>query len=196
MEANSFATVVTVSSAGMVATHLPLILDRSRGPSGTLEGHIARANPQAAETLADQDALVIFTGPHAYISPSWYATTAEHGKVVPTWNYVAVHAYGLVRFQEGHEFLSRHLEALVTRHEAGRENPWSISDAPPQYIAQLARAIVGFEIPITRIEGKWKMSQNRPEADIDGVIAGLGASASLHDREVAEIVASVRPRPA
>ncbi len=196
MEANSFATLVTVSSSGMVATHLPLILDRSRGESGTLEGHVARANPQATETLADHDALVIFSGPHAYISPSWYATAAEHGKVVPTWNYVAIHAYGPVRFREGHEFLGRHLDALVTTHEAGRENPWLISDAPAQYIAQLERAIVGFEIPISRIEGKWKMSQNRPQADIDGVIAGLGASASVHDREVGEIVASVRPRPA
>ncbi|MEO9251227.1 MAG: FMN-binding negative transcriptional regulator [Gemmatimonadaceae bacterium] len=194
MDAHPFATLVTASSDGLFATHLPLVLDRSRGPHGTLQGHVARANPQHKQMLVLPEALVIFSGADAYITPMWYAAKAEHGKVVPTWNYVAVHGYGTITFRDDHTFLRPHLEALTKRHEGKRDEPWLLSDAPEEYIAQLERAIVGFELPISRLEGKWKMSQNRSSADIDGVVRGLAASPDVGDRAVGEIVQAVRPR--
>jgi transcriptional regulator len=193
MEAHPFAALVTASEDGLFATHLPLVLDRTRGPCGVLEGHIARANPQHRQVPVVAEALVIFSAPNAYITPTWYPEKAEHGKVVPTWNYVAVHAYGTVRFRDDDEFLERHLQALVTQQERSREQPWAVSDAPAEYIAQQRRAIVGFELPISRLEGKWKMSQNRSARDIDGVVDGLSRSTVAGDREVAEIVKSVKP---
>ncbi len=194
MEAHPFATLVTASTDGLFATHLPLVLDRTLGPHGTLEGHVARANPHHRQALLVPEALVIFSAPNAYITPAWYPSKAEHGKVVPTWNYVAVHAYGPVNFRDDHAFLRRHLEALTNQQEARRDQPWALSDAPAEYIEQQERAIVGFELPITRVEGKWKMSQNRSTADIDGVVRGLASSSEMGDRVVAEIVQAVRPR--
>jgi transcriptional regulator len=190
IEAHPFGALVTASPDGLFATHLPLVLDRTRGPHGTLEGHVARANPHHRHALAITEALVIFTGPDAYITPTWYRSKEEHGKVVPTWNYVAVHVYGTLRFVEGSAFLARHLRELTGRHEAGRDHPWAVSDAPAEFIAQQAQAIIGVELAITRLEGKWKMSQNRPPADIDGVVRGLGGSPNAGDRAVAEIVAA------
>ncbi len=137
--------------------------------------------------------MALFSGPDGYVSPAWYAAKREHGKVVPTWNYVAVHAYGVVRFTDDSAYLRRHLDELTDRHEAGREHPWATSDAPAAFVEQLARAIVGVEIELTRLEGKWKMSQNRSAADIDGVVRGLGDSPDAGDRAVAEIVAARRP---
>ena len=193
MDAHPFAVLVTASADGLYATHLPLVLDRARGPHGTLEGHVARANPHHRQTLAAAEGLVIFSPPNAYITPSWYPAKAEHGRVVPTWNYVAVHAYGPVHFRDDHAFLRRHLEALTARHEAGRDAPWAVGDAPADFIGALERAIVGVEVPITRLEGKWKMSQNRSAADIDGVVRGLASSPAAGDRDVAEIVERARP---
>lgn len=188
MEAHSLGALVTASADGMFATHLPFILNRGKGTHGILEGHLARANPHHRHAHAGE-ALVIFTGPDAYITPSWYPSKAEHGKVVPTWNYVAVHVYGELRFTEDPAYLRRHLEELTARHETGREVPWTLDDAPTGYIDQLQRAIVGVELAITRIEGKWKMSQNRPAADVEGVIAGLGRSSHPTDQAVADLVA-------
>jgi transcriptional regulator len=194
MDAHPFAMLVTASVDGLFATHLPLVLDRTRGPHGTLVGHVARANPHHRQTLAIPEALVVFSGPSAYITPTWYPAKAEHGKVVPTWNYVAVHAYGTLRFRDGdREFLRAHLEALTNRHESDRVKPWAVSDAPEEFIAQLERAVVGFELPIARMEGKWKMSQNRSAADIDGVVRGLAGSDGADDRAVGKIVQAVRP---
>jgi transcriptional regulator len=193
LDAHPFAVLVTASAEGLVATHLPIVLDQTRGPHGTLEGHIARANAQHRQLSVTSEALVIFSGPNAYITPTWYPSKAAHGKVVPTWNYVAVHAYGVLRFREDDEFLRRHLAQLTRRHEEGREKPWAVADAPADYLAQQRRAIVGVELEITRLEGKWKMSQNRSAEDIDGVVAGLSSSASPDDREVAAIVDGVRP---
>jgi transcriptional regulator len=193
IEAHPLGALVTASAEGLFATHLPLLVDRTRGPSGVLEGHVARANPHHRRLPLTAEAMVIFAGPEAYVTPAWYASKAEHGKVVPTWNYVAVHAYGTLRFVEDAEWLHAHLGRLTQRHEGAREAPWSMADAPADYIAQLARAIVGVELTITRLEGKWKMSQNRPGADIDGVVRGLGESPSAGDRAVAEIVAARRP---
>jgi transcriptional regulator len=193
IEAHPFGALVTASPEGLYATHLPLVLDRSRGARGALVGHVARANAHHAISAAAGEALVIFTGPDAYVSPSFYATKAVHGKVVPTWNYVAVHVYGAVRFTEDPAFLRAHLEQLTARHERDRAQPWSLADAPAEYIEQMMRAIVGVEIEISRIEGKWKMSQNRSSEDIDGVVAGLRASSDAREREVATIVDARRP---
>jgi transcriptional regulator len=193
MEAHPLAALVTSSSEGLIATHLPLLVDRTRGALGTLAGHVARANPQQRQAREGDEALVIFSAHDAYITPAFYPAKARDGKVVPTWNYVAVHAYGTLRFVSDPTALRRHLEALTSRHEASREQPWSVSDAPDEYIARMMGAIVGVEIEITRLEGKWKMSQNRAAEDIDGVIAGLEASGDAATREVAGIVRARRP---
>ena len=196
VEAHPLATLVTAvgGSSGMFGTHLPLLLDRSTGPFGRLVGHIARANPHAKQLAGGaSDALVIFTGPDAYITPNWYATKAESGRVVPTWNYVAVHAYGKIALRGEPEFLRPHLEMLVRTHEPSRAGRWEVSDAPDEYVAQQLRAIVGLEITIDRLEGKWKMSQNRPAADIDGVMSGLSMSTAPADHIVAALVAERRP---
>jgi len=193
MEAHPLATLVTSSSEGLIATHLPLLVDRARGAFGTLAGHIARANPQQRQAREGDEALVIFSGHDAYITPAFYATKARDGKVVPTWNYVAVHAYGALRYVSDPTLLRRHLEALTSRHESAREQPWSVDDAPASYIERQMGAIVGVEIEITRLEGKWKMSQNRSADDIDGVIAGLAASSDPLERAVGEVVRERRP---
>ena len=196
LDAHPLAALVTAvdGPASLYATHLPLVLERGVGPLGTLRGHLARANPHARQLATGTvPALVLFSGPDAYITPNWYPLKAEHGRVVPTWNYVAVHAFGTAVLRDDPEFLHAHLEALVAHHEATRSMAWKVSDAPEDFIAQQARAIIGLEIQIDRLEGKWKMSQNRSAADIDGVIAGLGASGSPADRVVADIVAERRP---
>ena len=197
LDAHPLAALVTAvdGPASLFATHLPLVLDCGGGPLGTLRGHLARANPHARQLAAGAvPALVLFSGPDAYITPNWYQRKAEDRRVVPTWNYVAVHASGTAVLHDDPEFLRAHLETLTARHEASRSMGWKVTDAPEEFIAQQARAIVGLEVRIERLEGKWKMSQNRSAADIDGVIAGLGASDSPADRIVAGIVAERRPR--
>jgi transcriptional regulator len=196
IDAHPLATLVTSAPTdGLIATHLPLVLDRASGPRGTLIGHLARANPQS-RAIADESlhALVIFTGPDAYVTPTWYATKAESGRVVPTWNYVAVHAYGTLRLNDDPPFLRGHLEALTKKHESSRSEPWQVSDAPEEFIAQQMKAIIGVSLEIDRLEGKWKMSQNRSDADIAAVIHGLSASSVPQDQEVARIVAERRPK--
>ena len=181
------ANLVTQSADGLIATPLPLILDRSEGPHGTLYGHVARANPQWQATTVGE-ALVIFMGPDAYVTPSWYATKRETGKVVPTWNYVAVHAYGLPEFFTDSDRLLALVTRLTKRHEGSRAAPWAVSDAPAQYVQSQLRGIAGFRLPIARLEGKRKMSQNRSAEDRAGVIDGLAASQNSSDRVVAELV--------
>jgi transcriptional regulator len=181
------ANLVTATTDGPVATPLPLFLDESEGEQGTLYGHIAKANPQWRLPQLGE-ALAIFTGPEAYVTPSWYATKQETGKVVPTWNYVAVHAYGLVEFFHEPERLLDVVTRLTSKHEGARTKPWAVSDAPADFIAAQLRGIVGVRIPVTRFEGKRKMSQNRPEADRVGVVAGLAASENPQDREVAPLI--------
>jgi transcriptional regulator len=196
LEAHPLGAIVTNSEAtGLYATHLPLLLDRSAGAMGTLFGHLARANPHSKLlTETPTPTLVIFAGPDAYITPNWYQTKQETAKVVPTWNYAAVHAFGAVRLREDPEFLREHLEQLTTRHESKHEHPWKVSDAPNDFIEQQMKAIVGVEVTIERLEGKWKMSQNRSAADVDGVIRGLNVSSSAQDHAVAGIVAEGRPK--
>lgn len=194
IDAHPFATLVSASPAGaLVATHLPLLLDRAAGAQGTLIGHLARANHQHEQLAGGRPALVIFTGADAYITPAWYASKREHGRVVPTWNYVAVHAQVIPRVIEEAAWLRAHVEALTRRHEAGRDVQWTVNDAPAEYVDAQLRGIVGVELAIERLEGKWKMSQNRSDADIAGVVAGLAASPDARAREVAGIVAARRP---
>ena len=185
------ANLVTATSEGPIATPLPLILDESEGEYGVLYGHLAKANPQWRLPTTG-DALAIFMGPEAYVTPSWYATKQETGKVVPTWNYVAVHAYGPVEFFQEPERLLAAVTRLTNKHEGSRAKPWAVSDAPADFIAAQLRGIVGLRIPVTRFESKRKMSQNRPEADRVGVVAGLASSENPQDREVAPLI----PHPA
>lgn len=181
------STLVTATSQGLVATPLPLFLDEGEGEFGTLHGHLAKANRQWK--LAPQgEALAIFSGPDAYISPSWYATKREHGKVVPTWNYAAVHACGPVEFFEDEDRLREVVSRLTDLHEKPRADSWAVSDAPEPFVKAQLRGIVGVRLPIARIEGKRKMSQNRPEADREGVAAGLSSSESEQDRLVATMI--------
>jgi transcriptional regulator len=171
MQAYNFATLVTQHQGAPFASHLPFLLDAERGPHGTLLAHMARANPQWRDFGPARAALVIFQGPHAYISPSWSTTHPS----VPTWNYAVVHAYGVPRPIEDHGTLYRMLEALVDTHEAGFAQPWRM-ELPDDYMDKMMRAVVGFEIEITRLEGKLKLSQNRSEHDQQRVVAMLSDS--------------------
>ena len=173
MQQEPFAVVVTLGAAGLNANHLPLEVDVSTPPFGTLGGHVSRANAMWKDAQSGVETLVIFEGPHHYVTPDWYPTKAETGKSVPTWNYVVVHAYGTPRFIEDPAWLRAHVERLTNRQEASRPVPWRVSDAPDDYVQTQLKGIVGFELPITRIFGKWKVSQNRTEADRRGVVAGL-----------------------
>jgi transcriptional regulator len=168
------ATLVTLTDDGLVASHVPMLLDPDPAPFGTLLGHLARPNPQARGAAAGVQALAIFQGPDAYITPSWYATKRETGKVVPTWNYVTIHACGPVEFFSDTERLRAIVTRLTDRQEQARAEPWAVTDAPADFIDAMLKGIVGFALPIVRLEGKWKMSQNRPAQDRAGVIDGLG----------------------
>jgi len=181
------ATLVTATAEGMIATPLPLILAPDEGPYGTLYGHVARANPQWTLAAAG-DALVLFMGPDAYVSPSFYPSKQEHGKVVPTWNYMTVQAYGPVEFFDDVQRLYQVVTRLTDRHESPRADPWAVTDAPEEFIRTQLKAIIGLRIPIARLEGKRKMSQNRNAEDQAGVAAGLGASDRPSDRAVAALM--------
>ena len=185
LRATRLAILVSHAEDGSLqATHLPLLLDPEAGELGTLHGHLAKANPQW-RALAEGEALVIFPGADAYISPSFYAAKAEHGKVVPTWNYQAVHAYGSAEVFIDPQRLLQLVTGLTERHESDRPQPWAVSDAPADYIGGMLKAIVGFSIPITRLEGKRKLGQNRSAADVAGVKAGLAASQDPGDQALA-----------
>lgn len=178
------ATLVSLTADGLIASHIPLLLDPEPAPYGTLLGHLARPNPQAQGAIGE--ALAIFLGPDAYITPSWYATKRETGRVVPTWNYVAIHAYGLLEFIDDPVHARDHITRLTRRHEEGRPVPWAPSDAPEDFIAGLVRGIIGFRLTIARLEGKWKMSQNRPLPD------RIGAADGLESEGKPEVAALVR----
>ena len=185
MQASPFALLTSAGAAGVQASHLPLLLAPDEGEFGTLYGHFARANPHWRDLQDGAEALTVFSGPDAYISPGWYPAKAEHGKVVPTWNYIAVHARGPVELIEEPERLLQIVSRLSDQHESGRERPWAVSDAPRDYLDSMLRAIVGFALPIHRLEGKWKLGQNRSAADQQGVRDGLASSLSPGDRELA-----------
>ena len=182
------AQLVTFGEHGLQASHLPLLLNPDEGPNGTLYGHLAKANPQWQDLQNASAALVIFAGAEAYVSPAFYPAKAEHGKVVPTWNYIAVHAYGQAEVFTDAERLLGVVGALTERHETGRAQPWKVSDAPADYIDGMLKAIVGFALPIERLIGKRKLSQNRSAADIAGVRDGLAASADVRDQTLARFI--------
>ncbi|MGZ6269091.1 MAG: FMN-binding negative transcriptional regulator [Candidatus Limnocylindrales bacterium] len=178
------ATLVTASGAGLSASILPMLFVPDAGPCGTLLGHLARGNPQWRDISTEAEALAIFDGPDAYISPSLYETKRLTGRVVPTWDYTTVHAHGNLVVHDDVAWLAEVVRRLTDRHEAGRPSPWSVDDPPAGYVEGQLRAIVGLELRITRVVGKRKLSQNRSDADVQGVIDGLSAG-SAGDRAVA-----------
>jgi len=187
IRAARLANLVTATAEGPQVTPLPLLLDPDEGEHGTLYGHLARGNPQWRVPVLGE-AVAVFMGPDAYITPSWYQTKQDTGKVVPTWNYVTVHAHGPVEFFEDAERLLAAVTRLTLLHEGERASPWEVSDAPADYIAAQLRGIVGLRMPITRLEGKRKMSQNRSEADRRGVAEGLAASARPEEQLAARMI--------
>ena len=180
--------LVTLGPGGLNANHIPLEVDPEPAPFGALRGHVARANPVWREFSRDVEALAVFQGPQIYISPSWYQTKKETGKVVPTYNYLVVHAYGPLRAIEDTDWLRNFVKGLTTRFESGRADPWKITDAPDDFIERQLHAIVGIEIPVTHLLGKWKVSQNRPGADRDGVVRGLQEMNDINAATIADWV--------
>ena len=188
IRAHPLAQLVTFGPGGLMANPVPFILHAHQGPHGVLQAHLARPNPQWREIAAGADVLVIFQGREGYVTPSWYASKREHGKVVPTWNYVVVQVRGAARTIQDSEWLVDHVSQLSDQHEAPREMPWAVSDAPDAFITALARGIVGIEIEVSEISGKFKMSQNRPVADRDGVAEGLLRDGVAAAAEMAHMV--------
>jgi transcriptional regulator len=181
------ATLVTATDEGLVATPLPMLVEAGEGRNGTLYAHVARANAQW-RLVPVGEAMAIFNGPEAYVTPSWYATKQETHKVVPTWNYVAIHAYGPVEFFDDTDRLLDVVTRLTNLHEQPRSERWAVTDAPADFIRSQLKGIVGVRMPITRLDGKQKMSQNRNVADRAGVIAGLSGSDRPEDRAVASMI--------
>jgi transcriptional regulator len=179
--------LVTCTASGLICTPLPMFLAEREGEQGVIYGHVAKANPQWKETPL-HEALAIFNGPDAYVTPSWYATKREHGKVVPTWNYVAVHVYGTIEFFDDADRLYEVVTRLTNIYERPRSEPWAVTDAPADFIKAHLRGIVGLRMPVSRIDAKRKMSQNRSEADRAGVAAGLAESELESDRRVATMI--------
>ena len=191
MRARPFAALVSAGPSGLFASHLPTVL-RDDGRHGVIECHLARANPHCRD-LAGGEALMIFQGAEGYITPNWYPSKAEGGKVVPTWNFAAVHAYGRPEVVNDADWLRRHVTELTAQQERDQPRPWAPSDAPASFIDTMLRGIVGFRFAITRLEGKWKMSQNRTPQDREGVVKGLTLRDRGDDREIAELIARQRP---
>jgi len=180
---------VTAGEGGeLVANHIPFYLDATRGEKGTLVAHVARANPVWKQFSRTVSSVVVFQGAEKYITPSWYPSKHAHGKAVPTWNYAVVHAHGIPDTFEDADRLLAHLTTMVDTQEANQALPWKVSDAPEDYIAKMMRAIVGIEIPVAKLEGKWKVSQNRPEPDRLGVVAGLLSTADGDSKAMADLV--------
>jgi transcriptional regulator len=194
-ERHPLATLVAMTSGGLSANHLPLRVQLTGGGGGVLRGHIARANSLWRELSPDSPVLAIFTGSDSYVSPIWYPSKREHGKVVPTWNYATVHIHGNVRFIEDAAWLRELVTALTDAHEPGRGERWRVTDAPPEYIEAMLRAIVGLEITVTAVVGKFKGSQNRPLADQAEVARAL-RDAGRSPEELAELVPNADPTAA
>ncbi len=188
MASHPLGAWVTQGDGELIVNHIPFLLDPLRGERGTLVGHVARANPVWQSFSKNVNSVVIFQGPQAYITPSWYPSKRAHGKAVPTWNYAVVHAHGLPRAIEDREWLLQHVSRLTDVQESGQALPWKVSDAPPDYIDRMLRSIVGIEVPIATLFGKWKVSQNRPAADRLGTVAGLLAREDAESKAVAALV--------
>lgn len=188
IEAHPLGAWVAPGSDGLVANHVPFLLDRSRGEFGTLMGHVSRANPVWKQLPESQHSVVMFQGPQSYITPGWYPSKQEHGKVVPTWNYTVAHAHGVARVITEEAWLRDMLVRLTAVHEASRPLPWQVTDAPAEFIDKLLRAIVGIEIPIERLVGKLKASQDEASQDRLGTFAGLAAEGTENAVAMASLV--------
>lgn len=188
IRARPLGMLVTVGSAGLIANPIPFALDAGASPLGTLRAHLSRANTQWRDFDPSQEVLVIFQGEDAYVTPSWYEGKREHGKVVPTWNYAMVQAYGRMVVRDDPDWLLRQIGDVTRRQEAALPEPWEVADAPEDFIAAQLKGIVGIEIEITRIEGKWKVSQNRSEGDRRGVSQGLRRIGDDASRRMADLV--------
>lgn len=188
IHSHPLGTWVVLGEGELVANPIPFFIDSSRGEFGTLMAHVSRANPVWNLPVSSVPSLVSFQGAQTYITPSWYPSKQEHGKAVPTWNYVVVQAQGVPRFIEDREWLLAHVELLTQQHECKQEVQWKVKDAPDDYIERLLGAIVGVEIPIQQLTGKWKISQNRPEVDKKGIINGLENNGDEHSLAVANWV--------
>jgi transcriptional regulator len=192
MRGRPFASLISSGAKGLYASHLPTVL-KDDGPYGLIECHLARANPHCSELGEVSEALMIFQGPQGYITPNWYPSKAQTGKVVPTWNFAVVHAYGRPEVMTSPDWLLRHVTELTVQQETSEAQPWQVSDAPAKFIEAMLRGIVGFRFAITRLEGKWKMSQNREAQDRSGVVKGLDKRADGEDLAIAEIVSRLIP---
>ena len=192
IKAHPLATLVTVTAQGLEANHIPLLIDPEPLPFGTLRGHVARANPVWRTFSADSEVLAVFQGPQAYITPSWYVSKAQHGKVVPTWNYAVVHAHGPLKIVEDAEWLRALVTRLTASQESPRDKPWQVTDAPGDYVNTMLQAIVGIEIPVHRLQGKWKMSQNRLPQDREGVIKALNSQGDAASRAMLDAMDAKR----
>jgi transcriptional regulator len=188
MVAHPLATLVTLGSAGLFASHIPMVHEEDGSQFGLLRGHISRANTQWRDLVPTVEALAIFAGHQHYVTPNWYPETKEHGKEVPTWNYVVVHAYGSLKIIHDAEWLLKHVESLTEIHEAASPEPWKVSNAPADFIQSLLHGIVGLELPIQRLEGKWKVSQNRTDREREGVISGLAQLNTPESRAMKALV--------
>jgi len=192
MREHCFATLVTLGPDGLNANHIPMEIDPEPTPFGALRGHLARGNPQWREFSSEVPALAIFTGPQAYITPSWYATKNETGRVVPTWNYMVVHAYGSLRTFDDAGRLKSLVTTLTERQETGMAEPWRVDDAPADFIERQLKGIVGIEFAIERLEGKWKISQNRDAADRAGVVDRLSRIPDPDAVKMADAMSRIR----
>jgi transcriptional regulator len=188
IRAHPLATWATYGDGEVVVNHIPMLLDTARGELGTLFGHVARANDVWRQFSKTVPSVVAFQGAESYITPSWYPTKHAHGKAVPTWNYVVVHAHGVPRVIEDKAWFLRRLNELTDTHESSQAVRWKVADAPVEYIDRMLDNIVGLEIPIATLVGKWKVSQNRPDADKRGVVAGLLAKGGPAANEMADLV--------
>ncbi len=193
MRLHPLCTLVTLGPGGMVANHIPMLLRPQQGPFGTLVAHVARANPVWKETDLTMPALLIFQGPQAYISPSWYATKQEHGKVVPTWNYAVVQATGRIQVHDDAQWIRAQATQITAERESVYDKPWAVDDAPRDYTDTMIKALVGLEIPIAKLVGKWKVSQNQPAVNRDSVVQHLQEDGSAQAAAMAELVVARAP---
>ncbi|MEM9011416.1 MAG: FMN-binding negative transcriptional regulator [Pseudomonadota bacterium] len=188
MREHPFATLISSATGRLTADHVPLVLHPEVEGQGALRGHVAVANPLFRETDGPIEVMAIFQGPQTYVTPSWYASKRDHGKVVPTWNYVVVHASGTLRFVRETDWLLEHLHDLTAEHERDRELPWQVSDAPAGFIDRQLKGLVGFEIAISDLAGTWKVSQNKPAADRAGVRSGLLEDGAPEGAAISDLV--------
>jgi transcriptional regulator len=193
MRSHPLGCIVTLGKEGLVANHIPFLLDPADGEFGTLKGHVARANPLWQDFSSNVESLVIFQGPQAYVSPNWHPSKHEHGKVVPTWNYAVVHIHGIPRAIDNPQWLLQQISELSDTHEASQKLPWKVADAPKDFTERLLDMIVGIEIPISKLAGKWKVSQNRTQSDRLGIAAGLASRNDDESRAMSALIMQAMP---